>query len=120
MDHPGLEKYNLSRIVNEIDDIWNYKWPKVEHIRIESREHMIERMTAALSHIVKSNEGKTVFVIVHGHPSAFLIWRLLNPKEKTMPLPLELIKKGIYLEKAGICRLEFEDSIFIKRENVKI
>lgn len=112
------KRYSVSEVVNEINDIWNYKWPEGSNIVVEKREDMIERMTAALSDIVKSNEGKTVFVIVHGHPSAFLLWRLLNPKEKTMPLPLELIKKGIYLKKAGICRLEFKDSLSIPTPRV--
>ncbi|MDP3987639.1 MAG: histidine phosphatase family protein [Candidatus Levybacteria bacterium] len=118
MDHPGLEKkYTTSDVVNKINDVWNYNWPSEDkNIPIEKREDMIERLTEVISEIVKANQGKNVFIIVHGHPSAFYIWSLLHPNEKGMPLPSNLIREGIYLKKGKARKLIFENSTFIESE----
>lgn len=117
IDHPGLEKYSVP-FIGKIDDLWNYNWPPEDRdIPIETRESMIKRSDEAIKDILKANKEETIFVIVHGHPSAFYIWSLLNPNEKSMPLPSDLIKEGIYLEKGKARKLIFQDLAFVKPES---
>ena len=65
--------------------------------QVERPETIEQRIMGVIKEAIRANEGKTIFVVSHGDPLAFAIWRLINP-EGELPTIGEL-NKGNYLKK---------------------
>lgn len=57
-----------------------YDSEKTKDFPIEKPEVISERVLSVIRRIVKEHTYKTVFIVGHGDPFAFAIWRLLHPK----------------------------------------
>lgn len=53
---------------------------------VEKPEAIEKRIHAVLKEILKKYQGKTILVISHGDPLAFLYWKLLHPDEPLQPI----------------------------------
>lgn len=85
-----------------------YVSPECKDLDIEKPEHTYERMNAVLKHILATYTGKTVFIVSHGDPLAFLRWRLLYPNQ-AFP-PYYILRSQHYLEKGEAWKLEFDET----------
>lgn len=81
-----------------------------EKYGIEGFSSIAERMLRALNDSRIKHIGDTFFLVSHGDPLALLFWKLLNPKEQTIPSHTQWTEK--YLEKGESWRLVFGDSGF--------
>lgn len=87
-------------------DVYSYKGSELTGIKIEPPEEQAQRVIHGLQKAVKQYQGKTVFVVTHGDPSAFSMWRLLHP-EGELPSISELAKNE-YLKKGEAFRIVFD------------
>lgn len=102
-DEPGLKDKTLDWLESIGGDEYNN--PALKDFEIERPEKIVERVMKVLAQIREEHEGKTIFVVSHGDPIAFTMWRLLHPEGQLPPLS-ELGKHG-YLKKAESWRAEF-------------
>lgn len=91
---PGLLGKPLE-LVKKIGDIFNCEDTK--DFSIERPEAIVDRVLSVVEGIKQDHRGKTVFVVGHGDPFAFTIWRLLHP-EGNLPSIATLLKDA-YLDK---------------------
>ena len=83
---------------------------------VESPESQARRISGFIKDIFKKNKGKTVFIISHGDPLAFGMYRLLHPK-KALPSILSLTG-GKYLKKSQSWKLVFDTHGKIARHHL--
>ncbi|TSC85047.1 MAG: hypothetical protein G01um101413_431 [Parcubacteria group bacterium Gr01-1014_13] len=108
-DSPDMFGRSLVWLAEIIDP---YTHPALQNLRIERPPSFTARMVAAIKDILAKYQGKTVFVVSHGDPTAFAMWQLLNPG-KSLPSLRELKnEKGrvMYLEKGEAWRVLFDDA----------
>lgn len=121
VDGLGLELKTLDWYAKIGGDIYNYKGLEMEDLKIESPEQMVKRLFESIAFMRTQNEGKTIFIVSHGDPLAFTVWRLLNPGTN-LPTIKEL-NKTVYLKKGEAWKIVFNkkgqvlDSELITREN---
>lgn len=83
-----------------------YSFAKKNGISIEFPEGIIQRMMSVFSVILKKHAGKTVFVVSHGDPITFLLWKLRHPDEE---IPLyNFLTKGNFLRTAQAWEMTFD------------
>ena len=107
-DSPDLFGKSLLWLAEIVDP---YTYPDLQNLRIERPPSFTARMVAAIKDVLAKHQGKTVFVVSHGDPTAFAMWQLLNPG-KSLPSLRELRnEKGrvTYLEKGEAWRILFDD-----------
>jgi broad specificity phosphatase PhoE len=105
----------LAEIVDPYTDL------ELKNLRIERPESFTARMMSAINDVLGKRQGKTVFIVSHGDPTAFAMWQLLNPG-KSLPSLRELTnEKGrvVYLEKGEAWRILFdEDGSVVEHEHI--
>lgn len=94
---PGLEKLAPQKQAT-IENIYTYNGPEIQGIEIESPHKQAERILQIVSEACLKYPEKTIFIVSHGDPTTFAIWRLTHPGEE-FPSVRELKQKGIYLDK---------------------
>lgn len=72
---------------------------------VESPESMAKRISACVKELIKKHKGKTFFIISHGDPLAFGMYRLLYTKKK---LPSILQLGNNYLKKSQAWKVVFD------------
>lgn len=97
---------NIGKPLSWLREVGNpYTYPG---IRIESPNAIADRMVASIKNAIDQYEGKTLFVVSHGDPTAFALWKLLHPESEMPPLPdLQNPRDGSvkYLQKAQAWRV---------------
>ncbi len=84
-----------------------YNNPECLKMGIEEADKVVERMKRALLLAKEQYPGKTVFIISHGDPLAFLMWNLLHPDEPLLPRPQ--LEHELYLEKGQAWKVILDD-----------
>lgn len=69
--------------VRSLGDFYSNK--EYKDLGIESAEVIVDRMRRVVLDIMEKYQGKTIFLVSHGDPLAFLFWRLLNPHQSITP-----------------------------------
>lgn len=105
---PGLEKYTFEWIKSVGGDLYNYHGEERKNFELEAPEHQVERIIAVLLDILKKHGGETVFVVSHGDPLLFAMWRLLHPAGEIPPY--KTLVKDYYLEKGTAWKVVFDES----------
>jgi len=80
----------------------------------ESKEEVLGRMRSAFDDIVKSQEGKTIFIVSHGDPLKLLLYSLNHFNESEIPSIDDLPQ----IEKGNAIRTVMEESRMIECEFV--
>jgi broad specificity phosphatase PhoE len=107
-DSPDMFGRSLVWLAEIVDP---YTHPDLQNLRIERPPSFTARMVAAIKDVLAKHQGKTVFVVSHGDPTAFAMWQLLNPG-KSLPSLRELKNESgrvAYLEKGEAWRILFDD-----------
>ncbi len=84
-----------------------YRNPNADYM-VESPESMAKRISACIQELIKKHKGKTFFIISHGDPLAFGMYRLLHPK-KALPSISRLTGEK-YLKKSQAWRVVFNSN----------
>ncbi len=79
-----------------IDD--PYKDPK--GYTIESPQHIIQRQMNVIKEIQRNHQGRIIYVVGHGDPLIFLVWRLFYPDQ---PVPSIMALRKEYKLAKGEC-----------------
>lgn len=96
----GLESKTLDWVETIGGDLYSYLG---DDYSIEGPEVIVQRMLRAISKFIRKHEGKTIFVVSHGDPIAFTMWRLLNPRGE---LPsIVALSRNTYLQKSEAWRV---------------
>lgn len=103
VDHFGIRDKNIHWLETKGKDLYAMKEFKNS---IERPEHMATRIITVIKKIAVKNPEKTLFVIVHGDPSGYALWRILY-KDKPFPPRFKLLKK-CYLEKGEMRKLMYD------------
>ena len=83
-----------------------YTFAKNNGLRIEFPESIIKRMMVVLNDALEKHKGKTIFVMSHGDPITFLLWRLLHPNSS---IPSYVyVTKGNFLREAQAWEMIFD------------
>ncbi len=91
----AIHKKPVDQYNNPLPDYW-----------VESPESQARRISGFVRRILKKNKNKIVFIISHGDPLAFGMYRLLHPK-KALPSILRLTG-GKYLKKSQAWKAVFD------------
>jgi broad specificity phosphatase PhoE len=91
-DEPDLANKTIDWLESIGGNEYDETIPELKGLRIERPKHIIERMKRSLQRIRSENEGKAVFVVSHGDPLAFSMWRLQHPDEKVVPPVTTLVR----------------------------
>ena len=75
---------------------------------VEKPKLVAKRILAVVKEIRKKHRGETVFIVGHGDPLAFSLWRLLHPEGK-LPSIVELGKSD-YLKKGEARKFVFDEA----------
>lgn len=107
-DSPDMFGRTLAWLAEIVDP---YSHPDLANLRIERPPSFTARMMLAINDVVEKYNGKIVFVVSHGDPTAFAMWQLLNPGQ---PLPSlrelrEESRRVSYLEKGEAWRILFDE-----------
>jgi broad specificity phosphatase PhoE len=101
VDSQGLENKTISWL-RSVDDPYGLK---SKDFSLESPATIVNRMTTALNQFCQLHQGKTIFVVTHGDPIAFVAWKLIYPQRKIPPLTK--LKPDHYLNKSEAWKLVF-------------
>lgn len=99
-----------------------YVDPDVARYDIEKRESIEHRMMDGINAALNDYHGKEVLMVSHGDPTAFAMWRLLNPKGE-LPSPHDL-ENNInvipdYLQKGESWKILFDEShVVVNRAHI--
>ncbi len=107
-DSPDMFGKSLVWLAEIVDP---YTHPDLADWRIERPPSFTARMVAAIKDAIDRHQGKTIFVVSHGDPTAFAMWQLLNPG-KPLPSLRELRKESSrvpYLENGEAWQILFDD-----------
>lgn len=85
-----------------------YDSEETKDLGIERPQKIVERMLGVVEDVRKKYMGKTIFVVGHGDPLAFSLWRLLHPEGK-LPSIVDLEKSG-YLKKGEAWKFVFDEA----------
>ncbi|MBP6859530.1 MAG: histidine phosphatase family protein [Candidatus Magasanikbacteria bacterium] len=100
-----------------------YTHPDLLHLQIERPPSFTARMIESIKSIFRKHNGKTVFVVSHGHPTAFAMWQLLNPGQ-ALPNLKELKQETgrvPYLEKGEAWKIVLDDQdTILSHEHISI
>lgn len=105
---PGVEGKPVDWLESVVGDIYNYEGPEVIG-EVEKPEDIVERMISCIKKIQLQHEGKTVFIVSHGDPTAFTMWKLLHLESESIPSITEL-EKDSYLKKGEAWRIVFGEN----------
>ena len=75
---------------------------------LETPEQLVTRTLRAIDTIRKNHEDKTIFVIGHGDPLSFALWRLIHP-EGDLPTVPQMEAEGSYLQKGDAAKLVLDN-----------
>lgn len=103
IDVKAFEDRPLSWVYEMQRDI--YSFAKNNGISMEFPVDIIQRMMSVLSVMLEKHADKTIFVVSHGDPITFLLWKLSHPDEK---IPLyNFLTKGNFLRPAQAWEMRF-------------
>lgn len=102
---PELEGKPLAWVEAMQGDVWDNE--ATRNLTIEKPEEVVDRVLKVVEKIKKKHKNEMVFVVGHGDPFAFSIWRLLHP-QGDMPLISEL-SKNAYLKKGEAWKIVFNN-----------
>lgn len=74
----------------------------------ETPQQLVDRMSHAFDTIQKNYPDQTVFVVSHGDPLSFKLWRLLHPEGDLQTAP-KIYKETAYLDKGDCARIVLDD-----------
>lgn len=103
-DSPGVINRNIPWLMSINEEL--YDNPDLVGLDIEPKDRIVERMQRATEEIIQANAGKTIFIVSHGHPLAFTIWKYLHPDQE-LPKISDLIKNNDYLQKGEAWKVVF-------------
>lgn len=107
VNHSGLEARTISWM-QSVGDLYNYKGEEMLGTNIEMPEEQSKRILGVIEKIKEKHKNEVIFVMSHGHPTTFAIWRLFH-KDAVFPSIGELEKEGYSLGKGEPLRLTFDD-----------
>ncbi len=74
---------------------------------LERPESIVNRMYTVMQKVIKTYPGKTIFIVSHGDPLAWLIWKLLHP---TDPIPSILDIQDTYPQQGQARQVLFDEN----------
>lgn len=67
---------------------------------IEPADNIVNRMNRVVQNVLEKYSGKTIFLVSHGDPLAFLLWRLLHPTDEVT----DAVTEDVSFEKSAYLR----------------
>lgn len=76
VDQSGIQDKKIEWLETKGTDLYNM--PKLKG-KIEDQEDLANRIIKVLKEITQKNQGKVIFIVSHGDPIAYAVWRLRFP-----------------------------------------
>lgn len=102
VDIPGISRHKLDEL-ELYPDFYNHP---IGGILPEKPENMVQRMSRAISRIVKENNNFVSVAVSHGDPIGFSMWKLRFPGD-VLP-EMSRMHEADYLPRGGAWRVEFD------------
>lgn len=116
--HAELKGLTIEWLKSIGGDIYSYKGDELKGLKFESPQEQAKRIISVIDRIRNQYPDKTVFVIGHGDPTAFAIWKLLHPGLE-LPSIIEIAKNS-YLKKGEAWKFVFdEDGNIVENELIQ-
>lgn len=108
---PGLanKPFDLIDEVHALGyDTYDTDVPLLKGLEIEKKSDLVARMERVMAEIIQTHKNETIFVVVHGDPSALWYWTQLHPGQ-ALPKIQDLENRGMYLEKGKMWILNYDE-----------
>lgn len=117
---PGVEKFSISWLDAFEEDVYYRTGDELTGIVFEQPDEQAKRIISVIYEALDQYRGQKVFIVSHGDPTAFALWRLNNAEGDIKDIAKRSVKQKKYLGRGEAWRLVFNiDKKVVEEEHIK-